>query len=210
MRSDFVIYVDFDSTLYNTRVFTQKLWKLLSAHTGLSADKIQAHGASYRSNPALGGYNFDKHIAQYDLNPAVMWDELSKLADNTGYLFEDSAGFIQSLRAEGYDPKILSFGEKRYQLTKITPMLSRLAGDRTLPELEVIVVDKRKREHIAKLHKGQRGVLVDDIPDQELPAGFSEIHIDRQLKLAELQQNSDGYTVANLTQAKQAIDLLSA
>jgi hypothetical protein len=209
MHSNFIIYVDFDSTLYNTPEFADDLSLLIAKAAGLDAETVRKDSSAFHSHPVLGGYSFDDHIAAYGLEPIVMWSQLESLARESDYLYADSPGFIQSLRRKGFNPKILSFGENRFQITKINPQIPRLIGtEETLP-LEAIVVDEKKREHIAKLHQGERGVLIDDIPNQQLPEGFIEIHLDRSSDLSEPLVEDKKYTVANLSQAEQVINLLA-
>lgn len=110
---------------------------------------------------------------------------------------------------KGYNPHILSFGEKRFQLAKINPLIPILQGSGTLIPLEVTAVDRRKGEHIAELHEGQRSALVDDIPDQQLPKSFTEIRIDRTRNLLESIARSNVFIVSSLAQARCVIESLS-
>lgn len=210
MKSDFILYIDFDSTLYDTAAFAVNLWVLLAQKTGLPFDQVRAASESYYFHPSLGGYEYEKHIMQYGLAPDEMWRALDTITSGPGYLYPDSVDFIQNLLIDGYVPKILTFGEKRFQKAKITPLLPLLTGTTYADKLEVIVVDKKKNEYIGRLHPGQRGVLVDDKPGQQLPPGFTEIHIDRSGGITKPDMSGQIIRVSDLQQARQAIDALAA
>lgn len=208
MHDDFILYVDFDSTLYNTKQFAADHCALISKYANLSPAEVSSKLDQFFSHPGLGGYDYSAHIQFYGLNQHIMWQQLEKLVRNNNYLYPDSARFIQKARLIGYDPKILSFGEKRFQLVKIMPTLQILAGKGSR-QIEVIVVDRKKYEHIRSLHKGQRGVLIDDVPNQDLPAGFTEIHINRSLDLKRPAKKDIGFTVSNLDQALKVIESIT-
>lgn len=210
MKSDFILYIDFDSTLYDTAAFAANLWALIAQKTGLSLDKVRADSGSYYFHPFLGGYEYEKHVLQYGLAPEEMWQTLHTITSDPDYLYPDSVGFMQGLLADGYEPKILTFGEKRFQEAKITPLLPVLTGATYTDKLEVLVVDTKKNEYISQLHQGQRGVLVDDKPDQQLPPGFTEIHIDRSGGITTPDISGPVIRVSDLRQARQAIDTLAS
>jgi FMN phosphatase YigB (HAD superfamily) len=157
MTADFILYVDFDSTLYDTGTFIEELWKLIASKASLPVDTVREDSKSHYFHPYLGGYEYEEHFSRYGLNAPEMWRALDTITDNADFLYPDSAKFIQKLRARGYDPKILTFGEKRFQLAKINPMIKYLVSEKYPDPLEVIVVDKKKNEHIAALHEGQTG-----------------------------------------------------
>jgi hypothetical protein len=199
MRSDLIVYVDFDSTLFNTHDFSSQLRGHMAARTGLSAKEIASDGRAYFFDPY---YDFEKHTAKYGLDSAEMWHMLEATC-RTDFLYPDSADFIKAMRTDGFDPKILSFGEHRFQSVKIKAMMPFLTGDDD--NLEIIIVDKKKNEHIAALHNGQRGVLIDDVPDQDLPTGFTEIHLDRSQELPAPVIRGNVVRVSSLAQAREII-----
>jgi hypothetical protein len=210
MLNNFVVYIDFDSTLYNTAAFSHGLWTVIARKAGISIDQVKTDAASYFFHPTLGGYEYEKHIAIYGLNPEEMWQELDDIVRNNNYLYQDSPEFMQSLVKNGYRPKILTFGEKRFQLAKIYPTLKYFSHNHQFEIEDVIVVDKKKNEHINLYHKGQKGVLVDDKPDQDLPSEFTEIHINREFRLASPQIKENIAIVSDLTQARVIIDKLNS
>jgi hypothetical protein len=209
MSSNFVVYVDFDSTLFNTRQFSADLRKVIASKARLPFDQVAADAAHFRPH-RLGGYDFVAHVCSYGLDPEDMWQQLDTLARSRDYLYPDAAPFIAALRADGFDPKILSFGEERFQRIKIVPTLPTLTHQTDTQALAYTVVFEPKNGHIAALHPGEQGVLVDDVADQKLPAGFSEIHLDRSQPETTLLQTSEGYIAGSLATAHQAIVALTA
>ncbi len=182
---------------------------MVAEEAGLPFEEVFPAMHSFMADPTLGGYDYEAHVKSYGLDPETMWRKLAEERSKASYLYPDSASFIQSARAHGYDPKILSFGEKRFQTLKITPSLPELVGGDSKP-LEVTIVDRKKHQHIRELHPGQRGVLIDDVPNQELPEGFTEIHIDRTLQLPHPVKKDGGFTIANLAQALEVLAMLQA
>jgi len=68
------------------------------------------------------------------------------------------------------------------------------------------VVFEKKGLYIARtMLQGEQGVLVDDVSDQKLPEGYTEIHIDRTAQLQEAREIENGYQVSDLSQAVQII-----
>ncbi len=209
---DLNVRVDFDLTLFNSKHFAADLWQNIAWHSGVTVEQVAADGATFHVDPVLGGYEFDKHTASYGLDPNVMWSELDDIVRSTDYLFDDSIPFMTELRGNRYNPRILSFGEDCFQRAKIIPYLGRLAGNEDgqikVNEIGLDVVFRRKAEHIAEKHPNERGVLVDDVPNQGLHEGFVEVHIDRSLILPGPLEKPEGFTVANLEQAYEVISSL--
>lgn len=207
-RSEFVTYVDFDTTLYDTKLFAVALFRVIASTAHTSPDLVASNVKQFTFDPLLGGYDYAAHIASFGLDPEHMWQQLDLLLKRHNYLYDDSVTFVQAARQRGYDPHILTFGEERFQLAKITPLLHTLSGDGQ-ELVPVTVVDRRKRLHIQDTNAGQSGVLIDDVPNQALPLGFTEIHIDRTRLLAQPASKPGGYTVSNLAQALQCMEELT-
>jgi hypothetical protein len=211
LMSTFHVYVDFDSTLYDTKRFMADLWRIITTEFVVSAKELSD---DYSTHHMLGGYDFAAHMAAHGLDPAQMWRILDTLT-HQDYLYEDSIAFIRTLRADGYDPRILSFGEQRFQEAKIRPTLTALTGSDPKAQsqhqrLDYEIVSHPKSEHLASIVPGEHGILVDDKPDQHLPLGFTEVHLDRARIIAKPFRETSGYTVSDLTQVYQVIQKLQA
>jgi hypothetical protein len=208
MSAPFILYVDFDNTLFDTKRFAADLYTLIARHANTTAAGVAESAKQHISHPGLGGYQFARHIAGYNLDSGSMWQQLGELLATKDYLYPDSSDFIQQALRHGYDPHILSFGETRFQQAKIRPALTALNGEQP-QNIPMTIIDYKKHIYINRTHPGGRGTLIDDVPDQQLPAGFTEIHIDRSLSLPKPLRATAGYTVSNLSQALQVIDQLA-
>ncbi len=209
-QSELNLHIDYDLTLFDTDRFASDLWQEFARLTGLPLEQVISDGAQLHADPILGGYDFSGHAALYGLDPIAMWARLDEIIRSRDYLYEDSAEFMQALRADGYNPRILSFGESHFQRAKIVPYLGKLVGESCRmsdvdSELDYTVIFRKKGEYIAETYPGSLGALVDDVPDQNLPEGFTEIHLDKTLELSSPQEKVGGFVVASLAQARLVI-----
>lgn len=195
------IFIDFDSTLFDTRAFVPVFFTAVGKCAGLTWEQIEDDVPKYRADARLGGYDYIAHMQSYGLEPDAMWQLLDDTMRTGHFLYEDAVPFVQNLYTDGFKPQILSFGETRFQEAKIVPTILSLAPQ----GLEFDVVFRKKGEHIAEVHAGERGVLVDDVAGQDLPEGFTEIHLDRKRMLAAPERMMGGFVVSNLEQARQVI-----
>ncbi len=208
---DLHVYVDFDRTLFDTASFGQDLFRGIARRANVSVEQAIANASPFYTHTTLRSFDFEGYVATYGLSPGKMLDYVSQLVLANDYLYADSAAFIQALHRQGFNPKILSFGEDRFQRAKIAPTLAPLLGDASPKEsaamkaMEVYVVLEPKGQHIASKHPGERGVLIDDVPDQQLPPGFHEIHLSRDSNLEKPLTKTGGFTVSDLLQAYEAI-----
>lgn len=205
-----VTLVDFDWTLFDTTEFIVDLVEDISAVSGVDVGTVRTDLDHHHVDPVLGGYDLDAHARQYDLDPDMMWRRVDGLVRDKDYLYADSEEFIQELRGAGADPSILSFGEPRFQSTKIVPNLARLAGVAQAEQdkgrgLAFETVFEPKTLHIARRYPGRHGFLVDDKPGQNLSGGFVEVHFDVMSGLKSPKETETGFVVASLAQAAQVI-----
>lgn len=204
-QSELSVHVDFDWTLHDTTAFINDLWPMIAIASSRPLDEVAKDGDHFHADPVLGGYSYDDHVASYGLDAVEMWQKVHDMVHANDYLYPESAHFIQNLRKAGFDPKLLSFGETRFQTAKIKPTLSRLVGGNSTKPLEVEIVFCKKRELLAEKYAGRHGVLVDDVAGQQLPDGFTEIHFDRDSGLIEPQETESGFVVGSLYQALDVI-----
>ncbi|HSX07162.1 MAG TPA: hypothetical protein VLG92_05585 [Candidatus Saccharimonadia bacterium] len=211
----FHVYIDFDRTLFDTPRFGSDLRHGIAMHANITPEQARADAAPFYTHARLRSFDFEGYVATYGLNPDEMLEYVRQLAQANNYLYPGSAQFMQSLQASGLNPKILSFGEDRFQRAKILPTLPYLFGDvdsqtpATNTICEVYVTLEPKGPHIAHKHPGEQGILVDDVPEQNLPAGFSEIHLDRNSNLRNPEPKVSGFTVSDLKQAYEVITQLA-
>lgn len=202
MKNNFEVLTDWDLTLFNTAEFADDLWGLIADLSGVNKEIVAVDGANFHSDPILGGYAFEDHVRKYDLPLELAWSSLKKMHQDKDYLYDDSEEFIDNLVNRGYQPKILSFGEYHFQEAKIVPYLDRLHG------IDFSVVMERKSQHISNNYRGSRGVLIDDVPDQKLPEGFTEIFFNPSGKASDIK-SANQYVINSLHQAVNIIDDLN-
>lgn len=200
--AEFEVLTDWDKTLFDTNQFAVDLWGNIAERAGVDVSVVAEDGLHFHSHPVLGGYEFEGHVSKYGLNIDDAWLMLDEMISRKDYLYAGSEGFMGRLALLGFSPSILSFGEDRFQRAKIYPYLDRLGN----PEVEI--VKQRKGEYIAEHYAQSRGVLVDDVANQRLPANFTEIHFDPGAGLLSAQTADQVYKVSNLSQAADVIQKL--
>jgi hypothetical protein len=203
-----LVYVDFDSTLFDTQRFGEQMFQMVADRTDIPLEQLRAERKDfYVTVGPLHTFDYDRFVTRYGLDAEEMWQRLDEMLGQEDFLYGDSIEFIQALRRDGLEPHILSFGEEHFQRVKIESVLAALAGEGSpLPQYTVVM--QPKAQYIAEHHAGQRGVLVDDVPDQGLPAGFTEMHLQRAgHKGHEARPQGQGgvIVVSDLVQAYQAI-----
>ena len=200
------IFVDFDSTLFDNQRFAADFYEYISGLMSITPEAARSRAEDFYSKGAIRSFDFSGYIKALKLDEPAMWKYLNSLVSGNDYLYGDSAYFIQSLRSGGFDPKILSIGEDRFQKAKIMPNLTRLTGSEVADRpLRVEVILALKGDYLADFYRGKRGALVDNTPGQQLPNGFMEIHIDRSQDLDSPKAIPGGSRVSSLSQAMDVI-----
>ena len=217
-EGDVIALIDYDWTLADTTRSSNDLWTMISNISGIAVERVAKDGEGFHPSH-LGGYDYAAHVRSYGLDEAAMWGELDELA-RTGaeqnppaYIYDDSAPFMKELINSGQDPTILTFGVEPFQLGKIKPNLAHLTGiqdcDDGRLQIPVTAALEPKGLYIARAFPGRRGFLVDDKPNQQLPLGFAEIHLDRTRPEDHIEQTETGFVVGSLMQALNAIKSLN-
>jgi len=204
-HDDFLVFVDFDSTLFSHQQFGGDWRRALAAEAHISRAQFDEEELALQSDPTKQ-YSVTLHLASHGVGRERIAAIFRDLCTQNNYLYPDAALFVQSVREASLEPTILTFGGQLFQNAKIEPNLARLAGNGR--NLSYHVVDIAKGEYIASHVHGKRGVLIDDVADQNLPPGFTEIHLDRARQLDEPEKLESGYEVSNLNQVAWIVKLL--
>ena len=177
-RSEQPIYfVDFDFTLFDTRLFSDVLFSSLATASNLPFNEVATTSSNYYTHPTLGGYDIAKHAMSIGVSPEIVWPLLDDVLKND-FLYGDSNVFLEELVADGNLVTILSFGEQKFQLAKIGSVLERTSKS-VQDATEVHIVQERKTNFIQRFYPRHFGMLIDDVPSQNLPEGILEVHIQR-------------------------------
>lgn len=170
------LLLDLDRTLFDTSSFIDALIDtVLPTLSGSSHKDIRALFEAQRAGSGT---------LLYELNYDVILNELGvtfeDFAQNTktqltpnAFVYDDAIELMKWLAASGLkkQTKILSFGNRAVQSLKaaISPAL----------DVPLLTTDTFKRDYIKMNFSTELGYLVDDKSGQELPTGWTEIHLFR-------------------------------
>lgn len=182
------IYIDFDSTLYNTdkmRGFDQALEKGICECTNLSlkeAEKeIQIVSESMSPRKI---YDICKILEQkFDLEENYLKNKIEEFVEKGEHLvFEDSVPFLKRLVQKGHEINILTYTNKEFEY-----QMSKLKGSKILDLVHNVIMCSE--------HKGELGldyensIFIDDNPrelESLFKAGVSE---DRLIRVRRIGGN---------------------
>jgi hypothetical protein len=185
-----ILFVDFDRTLFDTNAFTAQLWQSVNRRYDVDIELAKAESKAYFTYLGnLYDYDFFGHMRRITgLSDAAIEAAVREDLAHQQFLYEDSDAVFAWHRA-GHDVRILTYGNEPYQRLKLgfTPAI--------LESLPVVIIRERKADYLASAHADQLGWLVDDKPDQQLPAGFAEINLNRTAELPVAR--GSGYVIVN-------------
>jgi hypothetical protein len=199
-----LILLDLDRTIFDTAQYVAEMPSLLMGYTQKTASEISEYIPSM-----LSGERDKLHRADYDdfvhflgMNFDEFSDAITGEAVMNHYLYDDAKYLVSWLKHNNLDFEILTFGDPKVQQIKlsITPFLTGINAS---------VIDTLKNAYIKNtLGNAISGVLIDDKPDQQLPQGWTEIHIDRKAEQPFTpRQLSDGvWRISSLEDAPQIIE----
>jgi hypothetical protein len=118
--------------------------------------------------------DYDRMLSNMNVTDQAVRAHLTQISENKSYLFDDAIGLLGQLVViqEKYEVMILTFGQESFQQLKLdySPELTGLPAH---------IIQDTKAKYIRQTFVDRTGVLVDDKAGQELPAGWTELHIDR-------------------------------
>jgi hypothetical protein len=171
-----LLLLDLDRTLFKTDDFLEILFKQISLINGKQISEIADVFYSYRNNPDARTRvaDYDNSLETLRVPKTQLEKELLHSITPDLLLYDDVKDFVGSLKKQKlYDYKVLTLGEPWSQQLKVK--LCPFIGDLILE-----VVNIRKNQYIAKKYAARCGILVDDVHNQELPANWLEVHVDRK------------------------------
>lgn len=171
-----VLFIDIDRTVFATDNFIEFVITILTELSGKNREELAPHLylLSVGNDYHLRHTDFEGLLQAVAVDKADFLALLQQRAVPGQFIVEDAAAFLAwATTQQEYEARLLSFGQHDFQQAKIavSPQLQALPAD---------IIMTRKNAFIARYYQGRTGYLVDDKPDQQLPAGWEEIYIDRK------------------------------
>jgi len=161
------IFVDLDSTIYDTSKFREDMFQIFSPF-GISREEFFLSYREAAEAPLLGyfNYTFEKQIEAVRnrgyVVPDAILGKLDEVLDND-YLYPDAPIFLSQLKKLGEKIILLTAGNRIFQREKVDNTKSNLMVD------EVMQVDGGKNLALAPFVKSsQRLVFVNDNLDENI------------------------------------------
>lgn len=168
-----IIYLDLDRTLLRTDAL-EELWDYLRTEYPHLADHMGRNEDYLRYVDDMSYYDFGAQLADMGLEPDVIYAELaeSEYADGR-YEYDGASELITSLRANGFELSVLTFGADDYQRFKAS-LCPSLAG------MQIITTNRPKYDVLSEI--AEDGCwLVDDRPiGDELPNNVSFVQVSQE------------------------------
>lgn len=148
-----LLFLDFDSTLFDTPRFFEDLIYILAEEYGLDPNTYRQEEHNYRDETG-SMYDFFSHIAQYTQDPAdaivqKVWPKLKK-----DYIFDDARKILNNKKIREKS-QIVTLGYPQYQHLKLA-----LAGLLDYPHT---IIQEPKIPYIeAKYPFAEKVTLIDD------------------------------------------------
>jgi hypothetical protein len=199
-----VILLDFDRTLFDTDSFWADFSICLAEASGLKSSVIFKDYENYVSDKdKLRFIDYDNLILRHSINHKFVLELMKKRMSNKHYLFADVLPTLKllELNDKQIEVAILTFGQYKFQKMKIS-LCKELKNTTTYVTL------LPKNEFIQYYLSGRTGYLVDDKAGQNLPAGWVEVHLNRQVPLDSANRiKSRLFEISNLAQISEIAKL---
>ena len=169
-----LLVLDLDYTLFDTDRFVQDLAVLVAGEVGIAAGDYLLQIPDYyeHSGEHLAHYQFSRHLGALGLHEQFLERKITPALTGRDYTYTDVDVSVRAFLRDGYDVRILTYGEQRYQQLKL-----RCAG--IAGQLAADIILESKGAYIARRFAGRAGAIVDDKQITDLPAGVQAVYIDR-------------------------------
>lgn len=164
-----LLLLDLDRTLLDTDRFTDLVARQVFTLTGTRHNPRHYHNGD--------GCNYEAFTAAMETPPCLFEQAVRRAAKTSllTLLYPDVWPLLSRpgrVADTSIDIAILTFGNTQYQKLKISSLPP-------LTPLPAHITQEPKRDYIARNFPNRAGWLVDDKPNQNLPDGWGEIHLDR-------------------------------
>ena len=169
-----LLLLDLDYTLFNTDRFVQDLAQLVAPAAGIAAPVYRQQIPDYYEHNGmhLAHYRFSQHLGALGLNKGFLEEKITPVMTGRDYTYPDVDASVRAFIRDGYDVRVLTYGEQSYQQLKL-----RCAG--IAGQLAADIILEGKGLYIGRRFPGRAGAIIDDKQITDLPAGVRAIYIDR-------------------------------
>jgi hypothetical protein len=171
-----LLLIDLDRTIFDTNSFFEFVIEAFTSEFAVSKQEVDKHLHLL----AVGATNHLRHtdfaqlLTELHINSERFYAYIAQATSPNQFILADAVPFLEwAHRQDEFELGILSFGQPEIQTLKIeiSPLVS---------SLHRMIIMTRKNDYIVDAFADRQGILVDDKPDQNLPVGWVEIHIDRK------------------------------
>ena len=115
------IYLDFDRTIYNTDLLYTDMNKVIQKH-GINHNEFEMVKKKIFKEPVLFDYfKVIKYMCTHNQVQSKVLDELEMIVYNGNkYVYDDVDNFIRESKSKGYRVNILTYGDRKFQLKKLS------------------------------------------------------------------------------------------
>lgn len=203
-----LLLIDFDTTLFKTMDF----WHDFAREFAKSCGRPEEYYLNNYNDFTAGSgrsrlIDFDAMIASINVSESKLMADLRLRLQHKDYLYDDARDLLNHLDdlRNSHDIAILTFGQQTYQQLKIdhVPEISNL---------QVYITQQLKNEYIkSQFSDRPGGLLVDDKPDQQLPSGWIEVHLERfaQSQLSPKKISEGVFEIYSLMDVPKIVELNS-
>ena len=206
------VFVDFDETLFGhydyLAWFDSELDKdgLLPGGSGSFSRSIDDYHDVRSQRPLLRLYKHAEHLTDVTGQqwPFISGEMEKKMARRSGdFCYPDSHEFLEWLKEQDYDSRLLTYGDGEYQRFKI----GLCHG--TTAHFPVHVTQNPKTQFLTEEFPNEQGVLIDDKYPLDLPDNWHHIWLTRDKPMKKPRRLSPRvHQASTLGQAKQIIGKL--
>lgn len=171
-----LLLLDLDRTLFKTDDY----WQDFAVALALAAGKpkttyLQSYSHFLAGEGRLQLIDYQALLAEAGVRHDEVVRSVMKVTAGKQYLYEDAKKLLEqrAVLEISYEVAVLTYGEAQYQQIKLD-LVPEIA------DLPHFITQRLKTDFIAKQFIDRQGVLIDDKPDQDLPKGWTEVHINRQ------------------------------
>lgn len=185
-------YIDFDNTLYNTPILTEKMLTTLSSY--ISEKKDIEYNSIYKSCQLMFNYDNIYNIYEltrylcnkHNLDPLPIINNINEIIlKGENFVFDDSISFLKKLKLSGHNIYMLSYAKNnlQYQIAKIT-------GSKLAHFFDALYITSKEKYNLDIDYTN--GIFIDDNPSD-----LSGLYSKNPIKVIRLRREHNKYSLEN-------------